>query len=105
MASKKIYLHLTVRVPHAQLHEFNEFWGKESLPRWLANGARHIGSYVNYVGGVYGEIIRLFEFDSLSHFEKFQDSLTDSEDGRSIIKKIDRFNVVVEQKLLRAIYE
>ena len=65
MAEKKVYLMIKVRVPFDLVGEFNEYWGRESLPIWLKYGARHIGSFANFVGDPINEIVRLFEFDSI----------------------------------------
>jgi hypothetical protein len=49
------------------LGEFNEFVEGISLLVWIKHGAKHIGSFVNYVGDPINEIVRLFEFEVLNN--------------------------------------
>lgn len=104
MAERKIYLMIKVRTPFELVKEFNEFWGKESLPIWLRHGAKHVGSFANYVGDPNNEIIRLFEFDSVSQWEEWEKFLADSEEGKDIRKQLSRYIVSLERKLLVSIY-
>lgn len=104
MAEKKVYLMMKVRTPFDLVNEFNEFWGKESLPIWTKHGARHIGSFTNYVGDPVNEIIRLFEFDSVSQWEQWEEFLADSLEGKDLVKRLSRYIVNLERKLLSSIY-
>ena len=63
---------IKVNVTWNIIDEFNEYWARENLPLLEEHGARHIGSYVNLVGGPLNEIVRLFEFEDLSHWERFK---------------------------------
>jgi hypothetical protein len=106
MADKKIYLLMKSNIPPQLVEEFNQYWVKESLPFWQKHGAKLIGAYASYVGGPICEELRLFEFDSIAHWEQFEQSLAESEEGRELTKKlISRFNIVVERRLLRALYD
>lgn len=104
MAEKKVYLMIKVRTPFELVGEFNEFWGKESLPIWLKHGAKHIGSFVNYVGDPINEIIRLFEFDSIRKWEEWERFLVDSEEGKNLVQRLSRYIVSLERKLLVSAY-
>ncbi len=105
MASKSVYLMIKVKVPIHKVREFNEFWGKESLPVWLRHGAKHIGSFTHRAGGPINEIIRLFEFESLSQWQQMEDFLVDTEEGRNLAKKLDQgFVIHLEKSLLTSIY-
>ena len=104
MAEKKVYLMIKVRTPFELVREFHEFWGKESLPIWIKHGAKHIGSFENYVGDPINEIIRLFEFDSIEQWEKWEKFLADSEEGKALVKRLSRYIVSLERKLLVSIY-
>jgi len=105
MPSKSVYLMIKVRVPPHKVREFNEFWGRESLPVWLRHGAKHIGSFTQRAGGPINEIIRLFEFESLAQWEQMEDFLVDSEEGRNLAGKLDQgFVISLEKSLLRSIY-
>ena len=46
---------------------------KESLPNWIAKGAKHIGSFENYLGGTKNQIVRLWEFDDFSKWAQFME--------------------------------
>ena len=90
MPDKKVLMITKVDAVWGKLDEFNESWEKTNLPFWLENGARHIGSFVNYLGGPKSQIVRLFEFDNLSHWDRFmqlRESMFDSEQGREAMKK------------------
>jgi hypothetical protein len=104
MAEKKVYLMIKVRTPFELIGEFNEFWEKVSLPIWIKYGAKHIGSFANFVGDPINEIVRLFEFDSYSHWEKWEKFLGDSEEGKAHVKRLSRYIVSLERKLLTSIY-
>ena len=104
MAEKKVYLMMKVTTPNHLIDEFHEFWGKESLPIWLRYGARHIGSFTNYVGGPVNEITRLFEFDSIAQWEQWEKFLLDSEDGKNLLQRLSKYIITVERKLLLSVY-
>ena len=104
MAEKKVYLMIKVRTPFDLVDEFNEFWGRESLPTWLEHGAKHIGSFVNYVGDPVNEIVRLFEFDSVSQWEQWEKFLGGSQEGKDLVKRLSRYIVSLERKLLVSVY-
>ena len=81
--------------------EFNEYWVKESLPFWLKHGAKHIGSFVNYVGGPINETLRLFEFNNVEHWQQFEEALAKSEEGQNLRRElISRFQLTIERRLL-----
>ena len=104
MSEKKVYLMIKVRTPFELIGEFNEFWEKVSLPIWIKYGAKHIGSFANFVGDPINEIVRLFEFDSYAHWEKWEKFLGDSEEGKAHVKRLSRYIVSLERKLLTSIY-
>jgi hypothetical protein len=104
MPEKKVYLMIKVRTPFGMVEEFNEFWGKESLPNWIRLGAKHIGSFRNFVGEPINEIVRLFEFESIEHWEKWEKFLADSDEGKDIVKRLSRYIVSLERKLLTSLY-
>ena len=104
MAEKKIYLMMKVTTPYHLVSEFNEFWGRESLPFWLKHGARHIGSFTNYIGGPLNEIVRLFEFASIAQWEKWEKFLADSEEGKNLLQRLSPYILSIERKLLRSVY-
>ena len=104
MTNEKIYLMIKVRTPFDLVSEFNEFWGRESLPVWLKHGAKHIGSFANFVGEPINEIIRLFEFDSIAQWEQWERFLADDEQGKALVKRLSKYIVSLERKLMRSIY-
>jgi hypothetical protein len=104
MGQKKVYLVIKVRTPFDLVGEFNEFWGRESLPIWLKHGAKHVGSFANYVGDPVNEIIRLFEFDSVAQWEEWEKFLGESQEGKELVKRLSKYIVSLERKLLTAIY-
>ena len=104
MAGKKVWLMIKVRTPFDLVGEFNDFWGRESLPVWLKHGARHVGSFANYVGDPVNEIVRLFEFDSVAKWEEWERFLGDSEEGKDLVKRLSKYIVTLERKLLTPVY-
>ena len=104
MAEKKVYLMIRVRTPFDLVNEFNDIWERESLPVWLTHGAKHIGSFINYVGDPVNEIVRLFEFDSISHWQQWEKFLAESEEGRDLVKRLSSYIQSLEKKLLISIY-
>lgn len=104
MAEKKLYLMMRGRCQLNVLREFNELWGRESLPLWIKHGARHIGSFSNFVGDPDNEFIRLWEFDNVSQWSQWQDFLADSEEGKNLVKKLTPYIMYGERKLLHSIY-
>lgn len=103
MLERKVYLLIKVRVHSGLVGEFNEYWAKESLPFWLKHGARHIGSFVNFVGDPTNEIIRLFEFDNLLQWQQWEKFLAESEEGVNLLKGLSRFISSLERKLLLSV--
>jgi hypothetical protein len=60
MAGKRVLMVTKVSAVWSSLDEFNKYWEKENLPFWLEHGAKHVGSFVNYLGEPKNQIIRLF---------------------------------------------
>ena len=85
-----IYLQATVDVVPGKMDEFHEFWSKTSLPLWEKYGAKHIGSWSTAIGKA-NEITRLFAFESLAHYEKFQAFLFKDEEGRKLQQEIFQY--------------
>lgn len=102
---KKVYEIIKITVPFDKVREFNEYWSREALPIWLKHGVKHIGSFINYVGDPTNEIIRLFEFDSVLHWEEWEEfTASDSEEARNLFKGISQYIISVEKKLLLAAF-
>ena len=104
MANKKVCLLLNVKAHRELMEEFHEVWGNESLPMWAKHGARHLGSYISYVGDPINEIHRIFEFDSLAEFEQWEEYLKDSEEGKALKGRLSKYIISVERKLWHSIY-
>ena len=85
-----IYLHVTVDVVPGKVDEFHKFWSETSLPMWEKYGAKHIGSWTTAIGKG-NEITRLFAFDNMAHFEKFQMFLFKDEEGRKLQNEIFKY--------------
>jgi len=73
MVPKKVIMITKVTVKWDKLEEFHEWWEKVSLPNWIEHGARHIGSFENYLGDKKNVIIRITEFDDFSKWEKWME--------------------------------
>jgi hypothetical protein len=73
MESKRVILVVKVTVRWQKLEEFNEWWAKNSLPNWEAHGAKHIGSFENFLGEPKNTIIRICEFEDYAKYEKFME--------------------------------
>ncbi len=104
MQQRKVYLLLKVTVPYVMVNEFHEYWGSKALPVWIKHGVRHIGSFTNYIGDPINEINRLFEFDSIVHFEEWDRWLTESDEGRALSKVNSRFITSLERRLWLSVY-
>jgi hypothetical protein len=110
MSQKKVLLSVKVKVVWSLLDEFNKFWEKEYSRHWKTHGAKHIGSYVFLVGGPINEIVRLFEFKDLSHWEKFSEWLygekfQENQKGRTIPPEdLLKYITSIEQELLVSVY-
>jgi hypothetical protein len=101
MMKKKIYEMIKVTVPFDKVGEFNEYWAREALPIWLRHDVKHIGSFLNFVGEPTNEIIRLFEFKSIAHWEEWEEfTAGDSEEARNLFKGISKYILTVEKRLL-----
>ncbi len=104
MANNKIYLMLKVRVNFEQVDEFNKIWGKQALPVWEQHGAKHIGTFRNYVGDTINEMIRLFEFNNILDFHKWQEWTENTEEGQNLKKGHSGPIITLERKLLTSVY-
>lgn len=107
MAGKRVLMITKVNAIWDSLEEFNKYWNEENLPFWLQNGARHIGSFVNYLGGPKNQIIRLFEFDDLSQWDRFmelREMMFDSEQGRQGLQKTLEFVESIEETVWISVY-
>jgi hypothetical protein len=104
MADKKVWLMIKVRTPFDLVGEFNDFWGRESLPVWLEHGAKHVGSFTNFVGDPVNEIVRLFEFDSVARWEEWERFLGDSQEGKDLVRRLSKYIIKLERKLLTSVY-
>jgi hypothetical protein len=99
---KKVYLMITITTD--DVRGFNTFWAKESLPYWLKFGIKHVGSYINWVGGPLNaddEIIRIFEFENFKKYGEWEDWLHSSE-GQELMKKLRKFNFKSQRRLLHS---
>ena len=107
MAGKRVLMMTKVNAIWSSLEEFNKHWEKENLPFWLEQGAKHIGSFVNYLGGPKSQIIRLFEFDDLSQWDRFmelREKMFDSEQGRQGLQKTLEFVESIEETVWISVY-
>ena len=100
----KVYLMLKVTVPFDLVSEFHEYWRNESLPLWIKFGVNHIGSFTHYIGGATNEIVRLFEFESFSQYERWQKYTLESEEMRPVQEKLKRYLERLERRILLSIY-
>jgi hypothetical protein len=104
MSNRKVYLMIKVRTPFELVTEFNEFWRRESLPIWKRHGAKHIGSFTNYVGDPINEVIRLFEFDGIEQWSQWEKFLAEDKEGKELVQRLSKYIVSLERKLLLSIY-
>ena len=102
ITDQKVYLMITITVE--DVRAFNVFWTRESLPHWLKFRVRHVGSFVNWIGGPKfqdNEIIRIFEFDNLAHYGQWEDWLHGPK-GQELMKKIKDYSIKSQRRLLHA---
>ncbi|MFC2058505.1 NIPSNAP family protein [Chloroflexota bacterium] len=72
------------------MEEFHELWSKESLPLWEKYGAKHIGSWSTVIGRS-NEIVRLFAFKNLAHYERFRQLVQQDKDAQAVLTKFSSF--------------
>ena len=99
ITEEKVYLMVTITTDDAR--GFNTWWNEGSLPFWEKFGAKHIGSWVNWVGGPKqsdDEIIRIFEFDNFDHYGRWEDWLHSSE-AKKLMGKIASFNIKSQRSI------
>lgn len=100
----RTYLLVKVTVSPLVVTDFNDFWAREILPFWIKNGARHIRSFIYQAGGPTGVIVRLFEFDDLIGWARFNQALTDTDEGKAVSRVLrSKWNIVAEMSLLKPI--
>jgi hypothetical protein len=107
MAGRRVMMMTKVNAIWSSLEEFNKYWEKENLPFWLQNGATHIGSFVNHLGGPKNQIIRLFEFDDLFQWNRFmqlREKMFNSEQGRQGLQKTIQFVESIEETVWISVY-
>ncbi|MFC1964145.1 NIPSNAP family protein [Chloroflexota bacterium] len=95
-----IYELITVDVIPGKLKEFHDMWLKESLPVWEEHGIKHIGSWETTIGKS-NEVIRLFAFEDLAHYERWMQFLAQDEDGKELRGKVWQYIVQLSRKILR----
>jgi hypothetical protein len=108
MAEKKVLMIVKVDTVWSSLEEFNEQWGRVNLPFWEENGAKHIGSFINYLGSNKNQIIRLFEFESRDHWHKFmelREKMFNSEEGRQSLGNTVKFIERLEESVWLSVYK
>ena len=94
-----IYEMITVDVIPGKVREFNELWFRESLPIWEKHGIKHIGSWVTVIGKS-NEVVRLFEYRDLAHFEQWRKFLSEDDEGKAIYRKVWAYIAHLERKML-----
>jgi hypothetical protein len=107
MKEAKVLMITRVNTIWKTLDEFNKYWGESSLSFWTENGAKHLGSYLNHTGARRSDIVRLFEFDSLSAWNKFmelRESMFKSEEGKQRLQNIIEFVHDIEESVWISIY-
>ena len=95
-----IYELITVDVVPGKLKEFHDMWLEESLPLWEKHGIKHIGSWETFIGKS-NEVIRLFAFKDLSHYEQWYRFLSEDEEGKDIRQKVWRYIERLTRKIIR----
>ncbi len=95
-----LYEMITVDVIPGRLKEFHDMWLKESLPLWEKHGIKHIGSWETVIGKS-NEVIRLFAFNDLIHYNQWLQFLSEDEEGREIRRKVWSYIAHLDRKILR----
>ena len=108
MPQKKVLMITKVNVKWELLEKFNEYWRRESLPNWIEHGAKHIGSFENYLGATKNQIVRLWEFDDFSKWEKFMEwrnkGMYESEQPQKVHTDIRGFVENIEETIWFSVY-
>jgi hypothetical protein len=92
-ASPKVLLMVKMTLS-GDIHAFNVFWDKYSLPHWIKRGATHIGSYVYVVGGPSNVIVRLMEWPDYETWIAWDNWLYRTQEGLDLLKQIREFGII-----------
>ena len=107
MPGKRVLMITKVDAVWETIGEFHEYWEKENLPFWVEHGAKHIGSFTNYLGSSKSQIVRLFEFEDVSQWEKFmkvREEMFHTKEGQESMKKLLKFIEKIEETLWVSVY-
>lgn len=107
MTQRRVLLMTKVDAVWNRIDEFHEYWRTHNLPFWEQNGARHVGSFVNYLGGSKSQILRLFEFDALEQCHRFlalRESMFDSDPGREQMARLHPYLERIEESVWISAY-
>ena len=107
MAEKKVLMITRVNAVWSSLEEFNEHWGTKNLPFWEEHGAKHLGSFANYLGAKKNQIVRLFEFENLSRyneFMEFREKMFNSEKGKEGLRELYGFIEELDETAWVSVY-
>lgn len=74
-----IYELITVDVLPLKLKGGYDVWLRDSLPVWKKYGIKHVGSWETMIGKS-NEVVRLFGYEDLAHFERWRKVLNEDED-------------------------
>lgn len=105
--TRRVLLVTQVDAVWDRLDEFHEYWRDHNLPFWEQHGARHVGSFVNHLGGPKSRILRLFEFDDLEQCQRFlavRESMFGSDRGRGQMVTLHRYLERIEESVWISAY-
>lgn len=105
--TRRVLLVTKVDAVWSRLGEFHEHWRVHNLPFWEQHGARHVGSFVNYMGGPKSQVLRLFEFDDLEQCQRFlalREAMFDSDRGREQMAQLHRYLERIEETVWISAY-
>ncbi|MFC1532485.1 NIPSNAP family protein [Thermodesulfobacteriota bacterium] len=108
MAEKRVLMITKVDAVWNKIEEFHMYWEEKSLPVWEENSAKHIGSFVNYLGGPKNQIVRLFEFESISAWDKFmqhRQKRWETESGQASLQKLFPYLEKIEETVWTSAYD
>lgn len=105
--ARSVLLVTKVDAVWSRLDEFHDYWRTHNLPFWEQHGARHVGSFVNHLGGSKSQVLRLFAFDDLEHCQRFlalREAMFDSDRGREQMATLQQYLERIEETVWISAY-
>ncbi|ESU33302.1 hypothetical protein G3A_06835 [Bacillus sp. 17376] len=92
-----IFKRKTYRVKPEKLNEINKFFHTNVYPVHIKNGAKLIGRWVNDMND---EILVIWEYSSMEHYERINSLIENSEEYQSAMKELGEYYIEADKGFL-----